>query len=137
MFQKKSVEDFQELHNTVEYLSAKIPVPEPLISYQHSLTHQSDTEEEEEEEQKHHNLQSKNITISADIYKYRSSKKERAFVPNIAPMPKPQTDFLALDMEVEEKASKTPKFRYRPVKIKMLPLNPEKIRRKELKKRKK
>lgn len=129
----KSVEDFEELHNTVKSLCAEIPVPEPLISYQHQSV--SEQEEEEEEEAKHHSLQNKDINISADVYKYRSSKKERVFVPDIVPIPKPSTDFLALDME--EPKNTSPKFVYRPVRIKTLPLNSEKIRRKELKKRKK
>jgi hypothetical protein len=88
--------------------------------------------------------------VSVDVYKYRGSRKERAFVPGVPAAPKPSLDFISLHMdadtssnikdlvqeEEEDKGiriSKKQKFHYQPLRVKQTVPNPEKIRKKELK----
>ena len=132
MFQKQNLEDFKELHDAVKSYSSKIPLPEPLISYQHSLSQLSTSEEEEE----HPRLQKKELNISTDVYLYYGSNKGHIFEPNEVTLPKPSVDFLSISMDTEEEICTPSKFEYRPVRIKTFPLNHEKIRKKNLKKRK-
>jgi hypothetical protein len=90
--------------------------------------------------------------VSVDVYKYRGSRKERAFVPGVPATPKPSLDFISVNMDastssnvmdwVQEEGgytgtqiSKKRKFQYRPLKLKQTVPNPEKIKKKELKRR--
>ncbi|XP_069699938.1 uncharacterized protein [Periplaneta americana] len=72
---------FHSLFNVVSTLSKKIPLPEPLPLFHHAMTHDSDEEEEEEEEKTQPPVNAKAMQISQDVYLYRTSKKERVFVP--------------------------------------------------------
>jgi hypothetical protein len=85
---------FHALCKAVSELCDKIPVPEPLSAFRYALSHGlRDDEAEEPSEPK-----PTQVKVSTDVYKYRSSRKERAFVPGLLTMSQPAVDFLSLDM---------------------------------------
>jgi hypothetical protein len=83
-------------------LCKKIPVPEPLPAFCYALSH-GPTEDQAEESPE---PQSTEVKVSADVYKYRSSRKERAFVPGLPTPPQPSVDFLSLDVGTDTTSSK-------------------------------
>jgi hypothetical protein len=83
-------------------LCKKIPVPEPLPAFHYALSH-GPTEDEAEELPE---PQSTEVKVSADVYKYRFSRKERAFMPGLPSLPQPSVDFLSLDVGTDTISSK-------------------------------
>ena len=151
--QKSAVEPegshFYPLCKAVSELYEKIPVPEPLSAFCCALS--EDPRENEAKEPS--DPQPTEVKVSVDVYKYRDSRKERAFVPGVPAAPKPSLDFLSLRMDAatssriedlvrEEREDKGPqilpkqrKFHYQPLRLKQTVPNPGKIRKKELKKK--
>lgn len=152
MSQKSAVEPedshFYSLCKAVSELYEKIPVPEPLSAFCCALS-EGPRDDEAKEPSK---PQPTEVKVSVDVYKYRGSRKERAFVPGVPTAPKPSLDFLSLDMDAATDSSikklvqeeqedkftqilpKQRKFHYQPLRLKQTVPNPEKIRKKELKK---
>jgi hypothetical protein len=147
--QKSAVEPedshFYPLCRAVSELYKKIPVPEPLSAFCCALSEgPSDDEAKEPSEP-----QSTEVKAGVDVYKYRGSRKERAFVPGVPTAPKPSLDFLPLNKDAATSSSikeewehkgtqilpKQQKFHYQPLRLKQTVPNPEKIRRKELKRK--
>jgi hypothetical protein len=85
---------FHTLCKAVSELCDKIPVPDPLPAFRYAVLHGPSDDEAEQPPVP----QPAQVKVSADIYKYRSSKKERAFVPGLPTAPQPSADFLSLDM---------------------------------------
>jgi len=151
--QKSAVEPegshFYPLCKAVSELYEKIPVPEPLSAFCCALS-EGPRDDEAREPSK---PQPTEVKVCVDVYKYRGSRKERAFVPGVPTAPKQSLDFLPLNTDAapsssvkelvqEEREDKfTPilpkqqKFHYQPLKLKQTVPNPEKMRKKELKKR--
>lgn len=152
---------FHTLFKTVMELCKTIPVPEPLPAFCYALSH-GPTDDQAE---KSSDPQPTEVKVSADVYKYRSSRKERAFVPRLPSSSlQPSVDFLSLDMgtdtvsnkvilgtcvrkfvdepmDVQDKGTqimcRQPQFQYQPLRLKQAVPNPKKIRKKEIKKRRK
>jgi hypothetical protein len=145
------------LSKAVSELCNKIPMPDPLPAFRYAVLHGPNDDEAEQPSVP----QPTQVKISTDIYKYRSSKKKRAFVPGLPAAPHPSADFLSLDMAtnsskatwklsdeplaVQDKAEdrgtqmrcKRAGFHHQPLRLKQTVPNPKKIRRKELKKMRK
>jgi hypothetical protein len=151
---------FYTLSRAVSELCDKIPVPDPLPAFRYAVLHGAGDEEAEQLSVP----QSTPVTVSSDIYKYRSSRKERAFVPQLPTAPLQPTDFLSLDvapattcskatcssfadepLAVQEQAEgrgsqvrcKRAQFHYQPLRLKQTVPNPRKIRKKQLKRMRK
>jgi hypothetical protein len=151
--QKSAVEPegshFYPLCKAVSELYEKIPVPEPLSAFCCALS-EGPMDDEAREPSKQ---QPTEVKVSVDLYKYRGSRKERAFVPGVPTAPKPSLDFLPLNMDAAPSSSikglvqeeqedeftqilpKQQKFHYQPLRLKQTVPNPAKIRKKELKKK--
>lgn len=153
---------FHMLFKTVSELCNKIPVPDPLPAFCYAVLHGPSDDEAEEPSVP----EPTQVKVRTDIYKYRSSKKKRAFVPELPLEPQPSADFLSLDMAttsnkatcssfvrklsdeplaVQDKEEvkgtqmrcKQVEFHYQPLRLKETIPNPKKIRRKKLKKMRK
>lgn len=149
MSQKSAVEPegshFYPLCKAVSELYEKIPVPEPLSAFCCALS-EGPRDDEAREPSK---PQPTEVKVSVDVYKYRGSRKERAFIPGVPTAPKPSVDFLPLNMDAAPSSSikeeqedkftqilpKQQKFRYQPLRLKQTVPNPAKIRKRELKKK--
>lgn len=149
MSQKSAVEPegshFYPLCKAVSELYEKIPVPEPLSAFCCALS-EGPRDDEAREPSK---PQPTEVKVSVDVYKYRGSRKERAFIPGVPTAPKPSEDFLPLNMDAAPSSSikeeqedkftqilpKQQKFRYQPLRLKQTVPNPAKIRKRELKKK--
>jgi len=147
--QKSAVEPegshFYPLCKAVSELYEKIPVPEPLSAFCCALS-EGPRDDEAREPSK---PQPTEVKVSVDVYKYRGSRKERAFIPGVPTAPKPSVDFLPLNMDAAPSSSikeeqedkftqilpKQQKFRYQPLRLKQTVPNPAKIRKRELKKK--
>ena len=151
--QKSAVEPegshFYPLCKAVSELYEKIPLPEPLPAFCCALSEGPKDSEAKEPSKP----QPTEVKVSVDVYKYRGSRKERAFVPGVPTAPKPSLDFLSLRMDddtssnikelVQEEGKdkgtqilpEQREFHYQPLRLKQTVPNPEKIRRKELKKK--
>jgi hypothetical protein len=151
--QKSAVEPegshFYPLCKAVLELYQKIPVPQPLSAFGCTLSEDPRDDEAKEPSEP----QPTEVRVSVDFYKYRGSRKERAFIPGAPTAPKPSLDFLLLDMDAatsssikelirEEQEHKGPqippkqrKFHYQTLRLKQTVPNPEKIRKKELKRK--
>jgi hypothetical protein len=120
-------------------------VPEPLSAFCCALSEDPRDDEATEPPKP----QPTEVKISVDVYKYRDSRKERAFVPGVPTALKPSLDFLSLHMDAAVSCSmkeewehkdtqilrKKQKLHYQPLRLKQTVPNPEKIRKKELKKK--
>ena len=175
MSQKSAVEPegshFYPLCKAVSELHKKIPVPEPLSAFCCALSEGPRDDEvccalsegprddevfgalsegpRDDEVKELSEPQPTEVKVSVDVYKYRGSRKERAFIPGVPTAPKPSLEFLSLHMdtatgssikeEQEHKGTqilpKRRKFHYQPLRLKQTVPNPEKIRKKELKKK--
>lgn len=93
---------FYMLSKAVSELCDKIPVPDPLPAFRYAVLHGPSDDEAEQPSVP----QPTQVKVSTDIYKYRSSKKERAFVPGLSAAPQPSADFLSLDMATATTSSK-------------------------------
>jgi hypothetical protein len=93
---------FHMLSKAVSELCNKFPVPDPLPAFRYAVLHDSSDDEAEQPSVPHPTQ----VKVSTDIYKYRSSKKERAFVPGLPAAPQPTTDFLSLDTATATTSSK-------------------------------
>ena len=147
--QKSAVEPegshFHPLCKAVSELYEKIPMPEPLSAFCCALSEDPRDDESKEPSKP----QPTEVKVSVDVYKYRVSRKERAFVPGVPAVPKPSLDFLSLHMDAATSSSieeerehkgtqilpKKRKFQYQPLRLKQTVPNPHKIRKKELKKK--
>ena len=151
--QKSAVESegshFYALCKTVSELCEKIPMPEPLPAFCCALS-QGPGDIEAKEPSK---PQPTEVKVSVDVYKYRGSRKERAFIPGVPTVPKPSLDFLSLHTDTATNSNieklvheegeakgteilpKQPEFHYQPLRLKQTVPNPKKIRKKELKKK--
>lgn len=147
--QKSAVEPegshFYPLCKAVSELYETIPVPEPLSAFCCALSEGPRDDEAKEPSEP----QPTEVKVSVDVYKYRGSRKERAFVPGLPTAPQPSLDFLSLHMDAAASSSikeelehkdtqilpKQRKFQYQPLRLKQTVPNPEKIRKKELKKK--
>jgi hypothetical protein len=141
---------FYALCKAVSELCEKIPVPEPLPAFCCALSQGPGDSEAKEPPSK---PQPSEVKVSVDVYKYRCSNKERAFIPGVATAPKPSLDFLSLHMDTATNSNiktlvqdgreakgtqilrKQTEFHYQPLRLKQTVPNPKKIRKKELKKK--
>ncbi|PNF28112.1 hypothetical protein B7P43_G12267 [Cryptotermes secundus] len=153
---------FHMLFKAVSEQCNKIPVPDPLPAFCYAVLHGPSDDEAEQPSVP----QPTQVKVSTDIYKYRSSKKTRAFVPELPPEPQPSADYLSLDISTtsnkatcsssvrklsdeplavqdkeEVKGTQTKckqvEFHYQPLRLKQTIPNPKKIRKKKLKKMRK
>jgi hypothetical protein len=149
LFQKCAVEPdgshFYPLCKAISELYERIPVPDSLSAFCRALSEDPRDDEAKEPSKP----QPTEVKISVDVYKYRGSRKERAFVPGVPTAPKPSLDFLSLHMDAATSSSikeegghegtqifpKKRKLHYQPLRLKQTVPNPEKIRKKELKKK--
>jgi hypothetical protein len=152
LYQKSAVEPegshFYPLCKAVSKLHEQIPVPEQLRAFCSAVPEGPRDDEVKEPSEP----QPSEAKVSVDLYKYRGSRKERAFVPGVPAAPKPSLDFISVNMDAstssnvmdwvqEEEGdtgtqiSKKRKFQYRPLRLKQTVPNPEKIKKKELKRR--
>jgi hypothetical protein len=119
MLQRSAVESegghFYTLSRAVSELCNKIPVPDPLPAFRYAVLHGASDDEIERpsapatvdseiykyrssKKERPSAPQSAPATVDSDIYKYRSSKKERVFVPQLPTAPQQSADFLCLDV---------------------------------------
>ena len=153
MSQKCAVEPegshFYPLCKAVSELHERIPVPEPLSAFSCALSEDPRDDEAREPSKP----QPTEVKVSVDVYKYRGSRKERAFVPGVPTAPKPSLEFLPLNMDAAPSSSikelvqdkqedrftqilpKEQEFHYQPLRLKQTVPNPAKIRKKELKRK--
>lgn len=85
---------FYTLCKAVMELCKKTPLPEPLPAFCYALSHAPADDQAEESPEP----PSTEVKVSVDVYKYRGSKKKRAFVPEFPSSPQPSMDFLSLDV---------------------------------------
>jgi hypothetical protein len=90
------------LSEAVSELCNKIPVPDPLPAFRYAVLHGPSDDEAEQPSVP----QPTEVKVSTDVYKYRSSKKKRAFAPGLPVTPQPSADFLSLDMATAATSSK-------------------------------
>ncbi|XP_058808886.1 uncharacterized protein LOC131674307 [Phymastichus coffea] len=96
---------FYELYKKISELSAELPKPKTLVSLFHNESILEDNGNQMRIETIEEDvIATKPITVSTDVYLCRTSKKERAFVPNYSSHSKPNfenkwTDFIALNDE--------------------------------------
>jgi hypothetical protein len=149
MLQRSAVESegghFYALSRAISELCDKIPVPDPLPAFRHAALHGASDDEPEQPSVP----QSTPVRVSSDIYKYRSSKKERAFVPQSPTARQQSADFLHLDVSTaathsgcaegrgSEARCKRVQFHYQPLRLKHAVPNPKKTRRKQLQRKRK
>lgn len=93
---------FYTLSKAVSELCNKIPMPDPLPAFQYAVLHGPSDDEAEQPSVP----QPTPVKVSSDIYKYRRSKRERVFVPELPAAPQQSADFLSLDMSTATASTK-------------------------------